>query len=224
MSAVLITGANRGIGLELARAYAADGWQVIGTCRTPQSAADLKDLQGVEVMPLDVTDSASVAALAAGLSGRPIDVLLNNAGVNFRAGSLSEIDYGDWAATMDANVFGPMRVCDALKENVLASDRKQMAFISSKMGSIAESTGGSYSYRSSKTALNMAVKCLSLEFGPKGVTSVMFHPGHVRTDMGGPSAPVLATESAAGIKSVIDGLAPSDNGRFFNYDGTELPW
>ncbi|UUX50905.1 SDR family oxidoreductase [Nisaea acidiphila] len=224
MPTVLITGANRGIGLELARAYAADGWNVIGTCRKPENATDLKAVGGVEIVALDVTDPASVAALAEQLGDRPIDVVLNNAGINHRGSTLSEIDYGNWAETMDANVFGPMRVSEALMANVLAGERKQMAYISSKMGSVAECTGGSYMYRSSKTALNMAVKCLSLEFAPKGVTAVMFHPGHVRTDMGGPSAPVLATESAAGIKSVIDNLKPSDNGRFFNYDGTGLPW
>ncbi|WP_420404114.1 SDR family oxidoreductase [Nisaea sp.] len=224
MPTVLITGANRGIGLELARAYAADGWEVIGTCRKPDVASALKAVGGVEVLPLDVTDAASVAALSKTLQGRKIDLLLNNAGVNYRSGTLAEIDYDLWARTMDANVFGPMRVCDALTNNVLASDRKQMAFISSKMGSIAECGGGSYTYRSSKTALNMAVKCLSLEFAGKGLTALMFHPGHVRTDMGGASAPVLPTESAAGIKSVLDGATASDNGRFYNYDGTALPW
>ncbi|WP_193188041.1 SDR family oxidoreductase [Nisaea sediminum] len=224
MPTVLITGANRGIGLELARAYAADGWDVIGTCRQPDAASELKAVGGVEIHALDVTDAASVAALGKTLQGRKIDLLLNNAGVNYRGGTLAEIDYDNWAKTMDANVFGPMRVCDVLMENVLASERKQMGFISSKMGSIAECKGGSYMYRSSKTALNMAVKCLSMEFGAKGLVAVMFHPGHVRTDMGGPSAPVLPTESAAGIKSVLDGATASDNGCFYNYDGTALLW
>jgi NAD(P)-dependent dehydrogenase (short-subunit alcohol dehydrogenase family) len=224
MPTVLITGANRGIGLELAWAYASDSWDVIGTCRRPDAASELKAIGGVEIHALDVTDDASVAALAKALQGRKIDLLLNNAGVNYRGGTLAEIDYGNWAKTMDANVFGPMRVCDALMDNVLASERKQMAFVSSKMGSIAECTGGSYMYRSSKTALNMAVKCLSMEFGAKGLVAVMFHPGHVRTDMGGPSAPVLPTESAAGIKSVLDGAKASDNGCFYNYDGAVLPW
>jgi NAD(P)-dependent dehydrogenase (short-subunit alcohol dehydrogenase family) len=165
MPTVLITGANRGIGLELAWAYASDSWDVIGTCRRPDAASELKAIGGVEIHALDVTDDASVAALAKALQCRKIDLLLNNAGVNYRGGTLAEIDYGNWAKTMDANVFGPMRVCDALMDNVLASERKQMAFVSSKMGSIAECTGGSYMYRSSKTALNMAVKCLSMEFG-----------------------------------------------------------
>jgi NAD(P)-dependent dehydrogenase (short-subunit alcohol dehydrogenase family) len=224
MPTVLITGANRGIGLELAWAYASDSWDVIGTCRRPDAASELKAIGGVEIHALDVTDDASVAALAKALQCRKIDLLLNNAGVNYRGGTLAEIDYGNWAKTMDANVFGPMRVCDALMDNVLASERKQMAFVSSKMGSIAECTGGSYMYRSSKTALNMAVKCLSMEFGAKGLLAVMFHPGHVRTDMGGPSAPVLPTESAAGIESVLDGAKASDNGCVYNYDGAVLPW
>jgi NAD(P)-dependent dehydrogenase (short-subunit alcohol dehydrogenase family) len=224
MPTVLITGANRGIGLELARAYAADGWSVIGACRNPGAATDLAAIDGVELCPLDVNDANSIAAMAERYKGRPVDVLLNNAGIIGGRGMLAEIDYAAWADTMETNLFGPIRIAEAMKDNVLSSDRKQMAFISSKMGSLAECTGGSYIYRSSKAALNMAVKCLSLEFVGNGLTAVMFHPGHVRTDMGGASAPVLPVESATGIKSVIDGLSPSDNGRFFNYDGTELPW
>ncbi|MEQ8333973.1 SDR family oxidoreductase [Nisaea sp.] len=224
MPTVLITGANRGIGLELARAYAGDGWTVIGACRNPDAAVDLAAIDGVDLCPLDVTDTASIAAMAERYRGRPIDVLLNNAGIIGGRGMLAEIDYAAWADAMETNLFGPIRIAEAMKDNVLSSDRKQMAFISSKMASIAECTGGSYIYRSSKTALNMAVKCLSLEFAANGLTAVMFHPGHVRTDMGGAAAPVLPVDSANGIKSVIDGLSPADNGRFFNFDGAELPW
>lgn len=225
MPTVLITGANRGIGLELARQYAADGWQVLATCRDPGKAVELKAVAGeVAVHRLDVDDRASVEALAADLAGRPIDVLFNNAGINRRAPSIADIDYAAWAETMETNVFGPIRVASALRDNVAVSDRKIMAFVSSKMGSVAENAGGSIMYRSSKSALNMAVSCLAKEFADRGVIAVMVHPGHVRTDMGGPTAPVTAPDSAAGMRKVVAGLTPQDNGAFRNFDGTPLPW
>jgi len=225
MPTVLITSANRGIGLELARQYAVDGWQVVATCRDPDKAADLKAVVGqVSVHRLDVDDPAGVEALGAELNGQPVDVLFNNAGINRRAPSIGDADYAAWAATMETNVFGPIRVAWALRDNVTASRAKVMAFVSSKMGSVAENTGGSIMYRSSKSALNMAVSCLAKEFAGRGVIAVMFHPGHVRTDMGGPTAPVTATDSAAGMRKVIAGLTPKDNGAFRNFDGTPLPW
>ncbi len=225
MPTVLITGANRGIGLELARQYAADGWAVLATCRDPGTADELKAVAGdVAVHRLDVDDEASLEALASALQGRPIDVLFNNAGINIRAASIADVNYAGWARTMQTNVFGPIRVAWALKDNVLASTARVMAFTSSKMGSIAENRGGSVMYRSSKTALNMAVDCLARELGPQGAIAVLFHPGHVRTDMGGPAAPVTATDSAAGMRQVIAGLTPAENGAFRNYDGTPLPW
>lgn len=225
MPTVLITGANRGIGLELARQYAGDGWRVLATCRDPDAAAELKAVTGeVQVLRLDVDDPAGVAALASTLKGQPIDVLFNNAGINRRVPSIGAIDYGAWAQSMVTNVFGPLRVAAALVDNVLASDRKVMAFTSSKMGSIAENSGGSIVYRSSKTALNMAVSCLARELGGRGVIAVLFHPGHVRTDMGGPTAPVTPSESSAGMRTVIAGLTAKDNGSFRNYDGATLPW
>lgn len=225
MPTVLITGANRGIGLELARQYAGDGWKVLATCREPGRAEALRAIGGdVAVHRLDVDDPSGIDALAVSLEGQPVDVLFNNAGINIRAPSIGGIDYAGWAKTMETNVFGPIRVAWAFKDSVLASTARVMAFTSSKMGSIAESRGGSVMYRSSKTALNMAVDCLARELGSQGVVAVLFHPGHVRTDMGGPSAPVTASESAAGMRRVIAGLGPRDNGAFRNYDGTPLPW
>lgn len=226
MPSVLITGANRGIGLELARQYAADGWTVYATCRDPEAATDMHAVAGdVAVHRLDVDDPASLDALKAALGDRPIDVLFNNAGININRGaSIADVDYDKWARTMATNVFAPIRVTWALKDNVLRSDRKVLAYTSSRMGSIAANGGGSVVYRSSKTALNMAVDCVAREFGPQGAIAVMFHPGHVRTDMGGPSAPVSAPDSAAGMRRVIAGLTPEDNGAFRNYDGAPLPW
>jgi NAD(P)-dependent dehydrogenase (short-subunit alcohol dehydrogenase family) len=226
MPTVLITGANRGIGLELARQYAADGWRVLAACRDPGNATELNAVKGdVEIHALDVEDQATVDVLAASLKGQAIDVLFNNAGVIGKRGpSIGDVDYGIWADTMAINLFGPIRVAWALKDNVLASTSKIMAFTSSKVGSITDNAGGNVIYRSSKAALNMAVSCLAKELGPQGAIAILFHPGHVRTDMGGPTAPVTAPDSVAGMRSLIAGLKPTDNGAFWNYDGTPLPW
>lgn len=226
MPTVLITGANRGIGLELARQYAADGWRVIATCRNPGAAADLNAVEGdIDVYPLDVDDMATLDALVTSLKGQPIDVLFNNAGINInKVPSIGDIDYDAWAKTMATNVLAPIRVAWAFKDNVLDSSMKVMAFTSSLMASIERNGGGNAVYRSSKTALNMAAHCLSLELGDKGVIVAMLHPGHVRTDMGGPSAPVTPVDSAAGMRDVISKLKREDNGCFRNYDGTPFPW
>ncbi|MCR9072022.1 MAG: SDR family oxidoreductase [Alphaproteobacteria bacterium] len=226
MPTVLITGANRGIGLELARQYAADGWRVIATCRNPGAAADLQAVGGdIDVYPLDVDDPSTLDALVTSLKGQEIDVLFNNAGINInKVPSIGDIDYDAWAQTMATNVFAPIRVAWAFKDNVLASPTKVMAFTSSLMGSIGRNGGGNAVYRSSKTALNMAAHCLSVELADKGAIVALLHPGHVRTDMGGASAPVTAEESAAGLRDVVAKLTPQDNGCFRNYDGTEFPW
>ncbi len=225
MPTMLVTGASRGIGLEFTRQFAVDGWTVLAACRDPAGANALSVIDGaVTVHPVDVTDGASVSGLKDLVGERPIDLLLNNAGVIGSRGGFDNLDYAAWAHAMDTNVFGPMRVAQAFAGNVLGSQRKQMVFISSKMASIAANTGGTYVYRSSKTALNMAVDCLAKELAPQGLTAILFHPGHVSTDMGGPAAPVTPQQSVAGMKGVIDKLTPEDNGRFLNYDGTALPW
>jgi len=221
VSTVLITGASRGIGREFARQYEAGGWRVIATCRDPSKY----DLEG-EVYRLDVTDPDSVAALHRELNGEAIDLLINNAGIYGPRGvEFGSLDYGAWEEVLRTNVLGPMRVAEALAAQVAASEKKRMVFISSKVGSIADnSSGGSYIYRSSKTALNMAVKSLSLDLSGKGVICILLHPGWVQTDMGGASAPIDAATSVAGMRGVIDRADAADSGRFFNYDGNELPW
>jgi NAD(P)-dependent dehydrogenase (short-subunit alcohol dehydrogenase family) len=226
MPTVLITGANRGIGLELARQYAAAGWTVLATCCTPSAATALSDVSGdVTVLALDVDDPASVDALAASVGDRPIDVLFNNAGINInRSPSVADIDYDAWGQTMATNVFAPIRLAWALKDNVLASERRVFAFTSSRMASIALNGGGNAVYRSSKTALNMAAHCLSLELAAAGAIVALFHPGHVRTDMGGSNAPVTAVDSAAGLIAEVNKLTPQDNGCFRNFDGEAFPW
>ncbi len=221
MPTVLITGASRGIGREFARQYEAGGWRVIATCRDPSKF----DQEG-EVYPLDVADPDSVAALHKELSGENIDLLINNAGIYGPRGlEFGGLDYDAWEEVLRTNVMGPMRVAEAFAHHLAQSEKKKMVFISSKVGSIADNkSGGSYIYRSSKTALNMAVRSLSLDLSDKGVICLLLHPGWVRTDMGGPSGLIDVATSVAGMRDVIDRAGMAESGRFFNYDGSELPW
>ncbi len=229
MPTVLITGANRGIGLALARGYAAEGWRVLACCRHPDKAKDLKVLkegseERVAIHRLDVTDGLKVASLARELAGEAIDVLINNAGVG-GPGGFGETDYDRWQPVLAVNTFAPLRVAERFVEQVARSERKLIVNISSKMGSIgANVSSDSIIYRTSKAALNQVSKCLSVALAPRGITVILFHPGWVSTDMGGAEAPVTPADSAAGIRAVIARATPADNGRFFNYDGAELPW
>lgn len=226
MPTVLITGAGRGLGLEFAKQYADDGWTVHAACREPEAAAGLRGLgDGVRLARLDVTSAEQVAELADDLRGEAIDLLLNNAGIfGPREYPLGEIDYAAWAEVLRVNTLAPLRVAAAFAEHVAASGQKRMAFISSRMGSIEQNSGGGYIYRSSKAALNAAVKSLAIDLAPRGVTAVVIHPGWVRTDMGGPGAAIAPAESVAGMRRVFARLTPDDGGRFFNYDGAGLPW
>jgi len=221
---VLITGANRGLGLEFARQYKDAGWRVIGTARDPQDAQELKAL-GVRVMQLDVASQDSVAALAAQLDDEPIDLLINNAGIFPRVGKLDEIDFDDYNRTLAVNTVGPVRVTRALLPNLRAGKLKIIAGLSSNLGSIAENERGNfYGYRESKAALNMFTKTLAAELGPEGFTCIVLTPGWVQTDMGGPNATLTPEESIAGMKAVLDRLTPADNGTFWSYNGGQMPW
>lgn len=224
---VLVTGANRGIGLTLARQYAADGWKVLATCRDPAHAAELNAVPGdVHTLALEVTDDASIASLSESLRHETIDVLFNNAGVAGReAGTLGSIDSGVWMETLRINTVAPIKLCEAFVEQVAASGQKRMAFVTSLLGSIERNTaGGRYGYNSSKAALNMAAKSLAVDLKGRGISIILLHPGHVRTDMGGPTAPVTPTDSAAGMRVVVDRFDPKDSGAFRNYDGSPIPW
>ena len=224
MTTIMITGASRGLGLEFARQFYSEECRVIATCRNPKKANELNSIGDIDVHSLDVTDDKSVANLADKLRGENIDILINNAGVIGQRDGFGRLDYDIWAETMDTNVFGPMRVAEAFRDNVMNSEKKQMIFITSRMGSITEAVPNAYVYRSSKAALNMAVKCLSVELEQQGLIAVLFHPGHVQTDMGGQAAPVTPQKSIEGMKNQIVALTHDDNGRFLSYDGRQIPW
>ena len=224
MTTIMITGASRGLGLEFARQFYNEECRIIATCRNPKDANELNAIGDIDVHSLDVTEDKSVAILADKLRGENIDILINNAGVIGQRDGFGKLDYDIWAETMDTNVFGPMRVAEAFRDNVMNSEKKQMIFITSRMGSITEAVPNAYVYRSSKAALNMAVKCLSAELGEQGLIAVLFHPGHVQTDMGGQAAPVTPQKSIEGMKNQIVALTRDDNGRFLSYDGHQIPW
>ncbi|MBT8074264.1 MAG: SDR family oxidoreductase [Xanthomonadales bacterium] len=221
---VLVTGANRGLGLEFVQQLQAKGYEVIGTARSPQKATELK-ATGARVEQLDVADAASVAALAERLGNTPIDILINNAGMLNRADStMDALDFDVMERSFQVNSLGPLRVTQALLPNLNAGKGKTVVSITSRLGSIELSTGGLYSYRTSKTALNQINKIMSSELAPQGFTCVVMHPGWVQTDMGGPNATLTKPESIAGMLGVIESLTADSTGKFFNYDGTELPW
>ncbi len=226
MPTVMITGANRGLGLEFARQYAEDGWNVIATCRTPELASDLNQLESVTEYKLDVGNFDAVSQLAKQLSGVAIDVLINNAGVyGPKAYNLEELDYEAWQEVMHTNMFAPLHVTRCFAPHVAASHYKRIATLSSKMGSMADNTsGGSYIYRSSKAGLNAVMKSIAVDFADRDITTIILHPGWVRTDMGGPNGLIDAPESVRGMRQVIASATAEHNGRFFNYDGAEIPW
>jgi len=214
MPTILITGAGRGLGQELARQYAADGWRVIGTERSPKAE-----------YRLDVGDLAQVNRLAATLKGTPIDVLFCNAGIIGKRGmELGSFDYAAWQEVLKVNLLGAAAVIEALLENVAASERKLIAVMSSRLGSISESSGMTLPYATSKAALNLLAKGLAATLAPRGISVVVLSPGWVRTDMGGAGAPLSPQASVAGLRNVIAGLKPTDSGKFFSHDGSTIPW
>ena len=221
---VLITGANRGLGLEFARQCATAGWTVIATARKPESASELNAL-GVRVMQLDVADQGSIDGVARELKGAPIDLLINNAGIFPRSGSLADTDFKDVAETYEVNTIGPMRVTRALLPNLRSGEMKTVVSISSGLGSIADNTSGRfYGYRESKAALNMFTRSLAAELRDDGFTCVVISPGWVQTDMGGPDANLTPEESITGMRAVIAKLTPADTGTYWNYNGATMPW
>ena len=230
MHSVLITGANRGIGLEFARAYAGIGWRVFATCRAPDRALTLADLATktgslVSLHQLDVTSDVSVTTLAKELRNESIDILINNAGAMLPAETFGNYNYEKWVQTYEVNTVGAARVTEALINQVAASDRKVVAAISSGLGSIADNTSGGWAaYRASKAALNMTMKTLSLELVSRGIACVVMSPGWVQTDMGGANAHLTPEESVSGMREVLDQVSIATTGRFYHYTSQEYPW
>lgn len=234
MSRVLITGANRGLGLEFARQYAADGWDVIATSRNPDNSGELQQLERknskVSLNALDVTSDKSVETLADTVRGQAIDLLVLNSAIYTRTGNKTgEIDFAGWREAMETNLFGAIRVAQALLENVAASKRKQITAISTGMGSIEAlpSTigfGAAYQYRTSKAALNMAMSILAKELEARGISVVIFDPGWVKTDMGGPNAALTPEQSIGGMRKVLAGNPMELTGKFLGYDGKARAW
>ena len=223
----MITGSNRGLGLECARQYADEGWRVIATCRNPGNAVELASLKGeLEIHALDISDHGQILSLADSLREEAIDLLFNNAGIFDPSPSqLVDIDYNAWENFIRVNVMSPLMVCATFSDHVAASDLKKIAIMSSKMGSIDDNnSGGSYIYRSSKAALNAVMKSLSIDLAPRGISVAILHPGWVRTDMGGPNGLIDAPESVDGLLKVIKDLNLKNSGRFYSYDGSEIAW
>lgn len=230
MPSILITGTRRGIGLELVKQFAEQGWRVYACARSPENSPELLELvdqhDNVSAQTLDVTNAAQLAELSSELDGEPLDVLLNNAGVyGGLPQSFDEIDVDDWLRTFHVNTIAPAMVMKAFRHHVAAGENKIMASISSKMASIDDNgSGGSYVYRSSKTALNSVVKSAANDLADEGITAVALHPGWVRTDMGGPNGEMSVEESAAALITILCELNHSDTGRFIDIDGSTIPW
>ncbi len=225
---VLITGANRGLGLEFAKQYAADGWGVLACCRQIESAHALKSLaaehENLQILALDVADFKQIDALALQLKNQPIDVLINNAGV-YPESTFGDTNYDEWAEAFKVNAMASLKMSEAFVQHVAKSQLKKIATLSSKMGSIDDnSSGESYIYRSSKTAVNMVMKSLSIDLKPYGISFVTLHPGWVQTDMGGPNGLINAQTSVTGLRRVIENLSLVNTGQFVAFDGKCIAW
>lgn len=223
MANIFITGGARGIGLELARAFAAAGDNVTVGVRDPAAAKD--KIPFAQAVPLDVADTQSIDQLAYHLQGWTIDVLINNAGIlGPERQTSTDMDYEGFLQTLVVNTMGPLRVTQALLANLRASAAPRLVVVTSKMGSLSYAKSDHVAYRASKAAANKVTQCLATDLAQEGIAVAAVHPGWVRSDMGGPHADIGTVESAAGIKKVIDGLSVEFTGRFWNYDGTELAW
>ena len=219
MPNVLITGANRGIGLEFARQYSEAGWEVIATAR--QSSAELNRLD-VRVEPLDLSDGDAVAAFPTKVNG-PLELFIANAGTNHPMNTDGAKTARDWQAMMMVNAIAPYQLGQALLPRLAEAKGKAVA-ISSGMASIGDNGGGWVPYRTSKAALNMAWSCLALEAKPRGVAAVVLSPGWVKTRMGGSGAEITSEQSVGDMRALIDRLTIDDSGRFLRRNGSELPW
>jgi len=229
MSTVLITGSNRGLGLEFVRQYAHAGWQVIATTREPSRPDALAALTAqltsqIRVEALDVAANASFDALAQRLRDVTLDVVISNAGVMTRRG-FGGSTWSDWELHFRVNSYAPMRLAEALVGSSKLGPQTKFVTVTSVLGSIsANQSGGLYAYRASKAAANAVIKSLSVDLAARGVTALALHPGWVKTELGGPLAPLDVQTSVTGMRAVIEAATPADSGQFIQWDGARLPW
>ena len=237
MPTILITGTNKGLGLQFARKYAEDGWRVYAACRTPEKADDLNAIAAgsngqVSVHKLDVLDFGAIEALAAELDGVALDILMNNAGIKGKeVQGFGQVDYDDWDKVFRTNVMSVEKMIEAFVEHVARGGRKLIvniasgtASIANKKGKVPQQPNEIYVYRSSKTALNMLTKCLSVELADRDISVVALGPGWVRTDLGGPYAKFSIEESIDNCRPLIETFGMEHSGKYILYDGNELPY
>ena len=230
MANVFITGANRGIGLELARQYAGAGERVFATCRTPGAADGLNDLakssaDRLTVHALDVGDAASISGAAKVVGDTPIDILINNAGILGGASqTLEAIDFDAWIDAFKVMTIGPFRMVQTLLPNLKAAAAPKVMTVTSQLAASTWPFGGSYAYSSAKAGVNKVMQILAKDLKAQNVIAAMIHPGWVKTDMGGAGADITPQESATGIRAVIAGLTAETSGKFYKWNGEIHPW
>lgn len=230
MATVLITGTNRGIGYQFTEDFLLRGDRVLATCRNIETADKLRQLatahSNLEILELDVASSESMRNFPNLLNGEAIDIFVNNAGVyGPKNTGFGDVDGSTWASVFQINSIAPVLLTQLIIDNLRDGRDKKLLYVTSKMGSIEDNNGGgSYVYRSSKSALNSAVKSLSIDLAGEGFKAAVLHPGWVLTDMGGPNALIDTSTSVSGMMRVIDGLDAEQSGSFFNYDGSIIPW
>lgn len=228
---ILITGANRGIGLEMVKFSMEQGWSVFACCRNPHNAENLFNIAKlsngqISVHIADMQELGTIQALSYELRNDAIDILINNAGIyGCDKNTFGSVDVESWLQAFQVNSIAPLKMVEAFSEQLLMGNRKLVACMSSKMGSMADNGyGNSYIYRSSKAALNAVVKSLSIDLKEQGIISVALHPGWVKTDMGGPDAEITTRQCVKQLFSNLSELTIKDSGRFIDIDGRDIPW
>ena len=231
MKKILVTGANRGLGLGLVKKFLKNNEKVICTTRNISKSKELmlykeKYNDNLEICELDLLDKDSPNILSNFLGDETIDLFINNAGViGHSAQHFKSVSLNHWLDVLKVNLIAPLLITQSIIKNIEKSSERKIYFISSKVGSIEDNkSGGMYIYRSSKTALNQVVKSLSIDLKPLGISVISLHPGWVRTEMGGPNALISVEESVNGMVDVISNTSIINSGQFINYDGTRLPW
>jgi len=230
MPTLLITGANRGIGCELTKQYLEQGWDVHACCRSPKKAKELAKLaeknKKLNIHKLNVVKEKQINKLKKALKNKPIDMLINNAGVHaLGASQFGQTEDEAWEEAVAVNLLAPMKMMEHFKENVSISNKKIIASMSSKMGSMDDNTsGGAYAYRATKAALNAVMVSAAHDLRHLDITCLILHPGWVRTDMGGPNGEISVEESATKLRKILDECDITDSGKFFDIDGTIIPW